>query len=139
MNLRSSAIPFSFSCFLAVLTIATVGCSSMNSTSNRVLQSMTLSPANADAQSSQGQVQFTAMGTFSKTPSPAPVPFVVPYTGTWATSDTNIATITQAGLATCVLGATGTVTISATASTNSGQGTQATSTSVSATAKLTCP
>lgn len=131
----SRNVPTTF--VLAVLLVATIGCSSMNSTSNRVLQSMTLTPANADAQSSQGQVQFTAMGTFSKAPSPAPVPFAVPYTGSWATSDPNIATITQAGLATCVSGATGTVTINAIASTNSGQGTQM-STAVHGSAKLTC-
>jgi hypothetical protein len=123
---------------LAVISIATIGCGSMNSTSNRVLQSMTLSPANADAQSTQGKVQFTATGTFSKAPSPATVPFVSPYTGTWATSDTNIATITQAGLAQCVSGAAGTVTITAIASTNSATGPQM-STAVHSSAKLTCP
>jgi hypothetical protein len=127
-------------CLLAALAIMTVGCGSMNSMSNRVLQSMVITPANADAQTSpNGQVQFSAMGTFSKAPSPAPVPCAVPFTGTWFSSDTNIATITQAGLAECVSVAAGTVTISATASTNSGTGTMSASTSVSATAKLTCP
>lgn len=139
MRSRSIAMISGLFGLLAVTAIATVGCGSMNSTSNRVLQSMTLAPPSADALSSQGQVQFTAMGTFSKAPSPAPVPFVVPYTGTWATSDKNTATITQGGLATCVSGAAGTVTITAIASTNSGKGTQATSTAVSASAKLTCP
>lgn len=124
-------------CVLAAISIATIGCGSMNSTSNRVLQSMTLTPANADAQSSQGQVQFTATGVFSKAPSPATVPFVSPYTGTWASSNTNIATITQTGLAQCLVGAAGTVTISAIASTNSGQGTQM-STAVHGSANLTC-
>ena len=132
----SRSVPTTF--VLAVLLVATIGCGSMNSTSNRVLQSMTLTPANADAQTTQGQVQFTAMGTFSMAPSPAPVPFVSPYTGTWSTSDMNIATITQAGLARCVSGATGTVTINAIASSNSGRGTQM-STAVSSSAKLTCP
>jgi hypothetical protein len=125
-------------CLLAVIATATVGCSSMNSTSNRVLQSMILSPATADAQTTQGQVQFTAMGTFSKAPSPAPVPFVVPYTGTWASSNASIATITQAGLASCVSGAAGTVTITAIASTNSATGPQM-STAVHSSAKLSCP
>jgi hypothetical protein len=127
-------------CLLATFAITTVGCSSMNSMSNRVLQSMVISPATADAQSSpQGQVQFSAMGTFSKAPSPAPVPFVAPYSGSWATSDLNIATIDQTGLAQCAPGAAATVTITAMASTNAGQGTQQTSTAVSGTAKLTCP
>ena len=138
MSLRSVPMTSVLTCLLAAVSIASIGCSSINSNPNRVLQSMTLTPANADAQSSQGQVQFTATGTFSKAPSPAPVPFAVPYTGTWATSDTNVASITQAGLATCVSGATGTVMINAIASTNSAKG-GAMSTAVSATAKLTCP
>ena len=125
-------------CVLAA--IATVGCSSMNSMANRVLQSMVISPATADAQASpSGQVQFSAMGTFSKPPSPAPVPFVAPYSGSWATSDLSVATIDQNGLAQCVPGAAGTVTISAIASSNAGMGTQNTSTAVSGTARLTCP
>lgn len=125
---------------LAAFAIATFGCSSMNSMSNRVLQSMVISPSVADAQiSPSGQVQFSAMGTFSKAPSPAPVTFVAPYSGSWATSDLNIATIDQHGLATCVPGASGTVTVSATASSNAGMGTQNTSTAVSGTAKLACP
>jgi len=112
----------------------------MNSMPNRVLQSMVITPATADAQSSpSGQVQFSAMGTFSKAPSPAPVPFVAPYSGSWATSDLNVATIDQTGVAMCAAGANGTVTITATASSNSGMGTQNMSIAVSGTAKLTCP
>ena len=125
---------------LAVFAVMSIGCSSMNSMSNRVLQSMVISPATADAQSSpSGQVQFSAMGTFSMAPSPAPVPFVAPYSGSWATSDLSVATIDQHGLAMCVAGASGTVTVSATASSNAGMGTQNMSTAVSGTAKLTCP
>lgn len=139
--MQRSKIPTTLSvCLLAAFAITTVSCSSMNSMSNRVLRSMVISPANADAQSSpSGQVQFSAMGTFSKAPSPAPVPFVAPYSGSWATSDLNIATIDQTGLAQCVAGAAGTVTITAIASSNAGMGTQNTSTAVSGTAKLTCP
>jgi hypothetical protein len=125
---------------LGAVALTAIGCSSMNSMSNRVLQSMVIRPANADAQTSpSGQVQFSAMGTFSKAPSPAPVAFVAPYSGSWATSDLNIATIDQTGLAQCVPGAAGTVTITAIASSNAGMGTQNTSTAVSGTAKLTCP
>jgi len=130
-----------FVCVLAVFALATIGCGSMNSTPNRVLESMTLSPASADAQNfPQGQVQFTPMGTFSKAPSPAavPVPFVAPYSGSWASSDPSIATINQSGVAQCVPGASGTVTIRATASSNSAMG-PAMSTGVSGTAKLRCP
>jgi uncharacterized protein YjdB len=128
-------------CVLAVFALATIGCGSMNSSPNRVLQSMTLNPATADAQQfPQGQVQFTPMGTFSKAPSPAtvPVPFVSPYSGSWSSSDPSIATINQNGVAQCVAGASGTVTIQAMASSNSAMGTQM-STGVSGTAKLTCP
>ncbi len=125
-------------CLLAAIT--TIGCSSMNSMPNRVLQSMVIAPATADAQASpSGQVQFNAMGTFSQAPSPAPVPFVAPYSGSWATADLKVATIDQHGLATCVAGASGTVTITAIASSNAGMGTQNTSIAVSGTAKLTCP
>jgi hypothetical protein len=125
---------------LGAVALTAIGCSSMNSMSNRVLQSMVIRPANADAQTSpSGQVQFSAMGTFSKAPSPSPVPFVAPYSGGWATSDLSVATIDQTGLAQCVPGAAGTVTITAIASSNAGMGTQNTSTAVSGTAKLTCP
>jgi hypothetical protein len=124
---------------VAVLTVQTLGCGAMSSTPNRVLQSMTLNPANADAQNfSSGQVPFTAVGTFSLAPSPAPVPFVAPYSGTWSVSDSSVATIDQSGVAKCVSGAAGTVTIMATASSNSAHGTQM-STAVSSSTKLTCP
>jgi hypothetical protein len=139
--MQYSKIPAILSlCLLIAFAITTIACSSMNSMSNRVLQSMVISPANADAQTSpQGQVQFSAMGTFSKAPSPAPVPFVAPYSGSWATSDLDVATIDQTGLAQCVPGTAGTVTITAIASSNAGMGTQNMSTAVSGTAKLTCP
>ena len=128
-------------CMLAFVATATVGCGSMNSASNRVLQSMTLNPAIADAQNfPQGQVQFTPTGTFSRAPSPAavPVPFASPYSGSWASSDPTIATINQNGVAQCVAGASGTVTIQAMASSNSAMG-PAMSTGVTGTAKLRCP
>ena len=116
------------------------GCSSMkNSDPNRVLQSMAVSPATADAQNfPQGQVQFTATGIFSMPPSPAQVPFVDPYSGSWMSSDTNIATIDHSGVATCVSGASGRVTITAIASSNSAKP-PAMSTAVTGTAQLTCP
>ena len=128
-------------CVLAVFGIATLGCGSMNSTPNRVLQSVEVSPTRADAQAfPQGQVQFTATGTFSTPPSPAPVPvpFVAPYPGSWISSNPNIATINDSGVAQCVAGTSGTVTVTALVSSNSAKGTQM-STGVSGTAKLTCP
>src|SRR5437868_4813753 len=123
MSLRSVPMTSVLTCLLAAVSIASIGCSSMNSNPNRVLQSMVISPANADAQTSpSGQVQFSAMGTFSKAPSPAPVPFAVPYTGTSPTPDTNVARRTQAALPTCASAATGTVIINAMASTTSATG-----------------
>ena len=117
-----------------------VGCGAMSSNSNRVLQSITVTPASADAQSfTLGQVQFIATGTFSKPPSPALVPFASPYTGSWTVSNTSIATISQGGLAQCVAGAAGTVTVNAIASSNSATGMGQMSTAVQGTARLSCP
>jgi hypothetical protein len=125
---------------LSLLVIS--GCGAMNSSSNnRVLESMTVSPASADAQNyANGQVTFTATGTFSKPPSPAmvPVPFVAPYSGSWVVSDPNIAAIDQNGMAKCMPGATGTVTVTAQVSANSA-GMGAMSVAVLAKAMLTCP
>jgi hypothetical protein len=116
--------------------LAVNGCS-MNST--RVLKSMAVMPMTADASKSpDGKVQFTAMGTFSQSPSPAVVPFVDPYSGSWSVSNPKIATISQSGLAQCAPGASGTVDVKAIASANSAPF-GAMSIAVTATAKLTCP
>ena len=127
---------------LALSLLAISGCGAMStSSSNRVLESMTISPATADAQTyTNGQVTFTAMGTFSKPPSPAmvPVPFVTPYSGNWMVSDANIATIDGNGVAKCVSGATGTVNVIAEVSADAADPGQ-TSVAVSASAQLTCP
>src|SRR5437763_37056 len=126
---------------LTVLLVAFGTACGSSSSSNRVLTSMALTPANANAQNfAGGQVQFVATGTFSKAPSPAsvPVPFVAPYSGSWSSLNPNIATVDQNGLAQCVAGASGTATIKAGASSNSATG-SAMSTLVSATATLTCP
>ena len=127
---------------LAALALQALGCGSSNS--NRILESMTLTPANADAQNfANGQVQFTAAGTFSKAPSPQQVTFQPPYTGGWSLMGTNsasIATINQNGMAQCVPGgAAGTVTVQALASANAAMGTGATGVARTATTTLTCP
>jgi hypothetical protein len=127
--------------FAAILIFQTLGCGTSGS-SNRVLQSIAVTPATADAKNSNGQVQFTATGAFSKSPSPAPVTFAAPYSGSWS-ADPTIATLVGTGTGTatfqCVAGASGAATITATASTNAATGTGATSTAVSGTASLTCP
>lgn len=121
----------------SVLGIATAGC---GGSSMRVLQSMTVNPATADAASTpDNKVQFAAIGKFSKSPSPAQVPFVYPYSGSWSVSNPKIATISQSGLAQCVPGAKGTVTVTATASANSATTGNAASIAVTGTAKLSCP
>jgi hypothetical protein len=134
---RRFGLVLSTSLLIVVVVIAAqaVGCGAMNS--NRVLQSMAITPSNATAQ--MGQMQFAATGTFSKPPSPAPVPFVDPYSGSWAISNLKIATISQSGLAKCISGASGTVTVTAIASSNSATGMGQMSTAVQGSTKLTCP
>jgi len=60
------------SLFLAIsavlLMTASCGGNSMMTTSARQLQSITVSPASADAKNSGGMVQFMAMGTYSMAP-----------------------------------------------------------------------
>lgn len=125
---------------ITVIAAQTLGCGSMYSSPNRVLQSVMITPANADAQNfTMGQVQFTAMGTFSKPPSPATIPFQPPYTGTWSSSNLNIATISQSGVAQCMAGGAGQVTISAIVSSNSATAGGQMSTAVTGKATLTCP
>jgi len=98
---------------LLVMSLLSFGCGS-----GRQLESVTLSPATADAQNfANGQVPFSAAGKFSKPPSPQPL------TGndvTWCVGSSsgdcagNInpgATIDPNGLAQCVPGFSGTATI----------------------------
>jgi len=130
---------------MALMLLAVAGCGANSNmmdqmmNSNRVLQSMTVAPATADGQNfMNGQVAFTAMGTFSKPPSPAMVNFMAPFSGGWSVSNQNIATIDQNGMAQCVHEAVGTVMVTAQASSNAA-GPGAMSTAVTATATLTCP
>jgi hypothetical protein len=123
--------------FLAAAVGAAVnGC---GTSSNRVLESMAVTPAVADAATSAGKVQFKATGSFSKPPSPDVVTFVAPYSGSWGVSNPAIATISASGLAQCVPGASGTVDVVAEASANAASGSAMTSIGRRATAKLTCP
>ena len=130
--------------FLAFETTACGGAS--DPSANRVLQSIAITPSTADARMfPNGQVQFTATGSFTKAPSPAPVPFAEPYTGGWSISDPSdginqsIATISPAGLAQCIPGASGTVMVTARASNGACHGAQCTSVAVTGNATLTCP
>lgn len=132
---------------IALLTaLATVisSCSSSGPDSGRVLYSITVTPATADAQTfPNGQVTFTASGMFSVAPSPAPLTFAAPYAGQFLVANpTNppetIATVVSTGNSTvtvqCASGATGTVSVVASAFANNG-----TNTVITGSAQLICP
>jgi hypothetical protein len=97
---------------LGVAALLTLSCgSSANSDPNRVLQSITLTPATADAQDyPNGQVQFTATGFYNSVPNT-----VTPLSAGWGTCSDNAATtavtVSQAGVAQCASGAVGTYTV----------------------------
>jgi hypothetical protein len=136
--------PVSLSMGLALLSAAVLGlvlngCGMNSMTQNRILQSMNVSPAIANAATSPGgKVQFKAIGTFSQPPSPDVVTFVAPYSGSWSVSNLDIATISPSGLAQCVPGTSGTVDVIAVASANAAPP-GAMSIGVRGMAKLTCP
>jgi hypothetical protein len=102
--------------------------------SPRLLQSISVTPASADAHSfPNGQVQFTAVGAYSRPPSPSPIT-----QSEWSLSDPTIATISPSGLAQCRPGALGAVTVKASTS-GPCTGTGCTAVLISATAQLSCP
>jgi hypothetical protein len=128
---------------LVLLAMAMTSCGSPTiPDAGRVLLAIAVTPAAADAQKFGGQVVFTANGTFSVAPSPAPVTFAAPYTGGFAVapngSNQVIASIVSTGTGTatvqCEAGMSGTVEVGATALANNG-----TSTTVSGIAQITCP
>lgn len=98
-----------FFLFLLVVAAAiSLACGS-SSGSGRMLKSVTLSPATADAQEYPGgQVQFIATGSYSAPPSP-----VEPLSATWGAceqngSSTESVSVSASGLAQCATGAVGT-------------------------------
>jgi hypothetical protein len=116
---------------LAGIELVAGGC---GNASPRLLQSVSVTPAQADAQTfPNGQVQFTAVGIYSQPPSPSPIP----QPGWWL-SDSNLATISQGGLAQCNPGASGALTVKASTSAPC-SGTGCTAALLSGTAQLTCP
>jgi hypothetical protein len=95
-------------CLLMLAAVITLACGSGQEA--HTLQTLTVSPATADAQQSGGEVQFTATGVFSTTPSP-----VTPLPASWAVCSQNVptpaASITSDGLAHCAAGASGTFAV----------------------------
>jgi hypothetical protein len=92
--------------FLALpLVVLTAGC---GNAAPRTLQSVTASPASADAKNfANGRVQFIPTGTYNKPPTPVtPLPVTA-----WSASPSTIAAIDQNGIAECLTGQVGTVKI----------------------------
>ncbi len=112
-----------------------LGCSSgMNTVASRRLQTITLTPATATGHdTSDGQVQFVATGSFTS----APTPVTPLQASSWLISDAGIATVNSTGLAQCLAGTMGRVTVKAVAS--SGSDMVSTSTAVTGTAQFSCP
>jgi hypothetical protein len=128
---------------LALIAVLMISCGSPNANFGRILLSISVTPATADAQKFQnGQVVFTATGTFNQSPFSVPVPSTPPYSGKFFvdTTATNqvIATIVSSGSGTatvqCISGMSGTVNLGNIASANNG-----TSTTVTGLAQITCP
>jgi hypothetical protein len=130
---------------LPLLAIALLACGNTNPNTYRALISVSVSPEIADAQNyPNGQVVFTATGTFNVSPLTGPVPSTVPYNGQFGVANPvkpvpiTIATIVATGPSSatveCAAGATGTVSVFDSALANNG-----TSTTVSGQGQLTCP
>ena len=119
----------------AVLLAAEFAASGCGNGGPRVLQSISVTPASADAQNfTNHQVQFTALGNYSQPPSPSEI---TP-TG-WSLSDPRVATIGMSGLAQCKSGALAVVTVRAFACCAPCSGTGCTAAQLLGTAQLSCP
>lgn len=99
--------------FLVLVLAAGLALSCGASQNQSQLQSMTLSPATADAQNyPNGQVPSTATGHYIN-----PSQTVTPQTANWVACQQNMPTpevsVTTAGVAQCTKGATGTYSITA--------------------------
>jgi len=129
---------------LVLAAVASVCCGKINPNDGRVLTSISVSPSTADAQNfPNGQVTFTATGTFSLPPLSSPISPSAPYNGSFVVDNPAGQTIanivsTDAGLGTitvqCAAGAIGDVEVTASGSANNG-----TSIVVTGSAQLTCP
>ena len=113
---------------LAMMLLAPllISCGSVDPNVGRVLTSIAVTPTNADAsQYPNGQVTFTATGSFSIAPLSGPVTFKSPYTGEFFVANPasgQVATVVTTGTGTvtvqCVSGVSASVFIVASASSN---------------------
>jgi hypothetical protein len=128
--------------FLLIAAALTSCGSSSNADAGRVLLSISVSPQTADALNfPNGQVVFTATGTFSKAPLTGPVSFTSPYQGSFFVANPStqvVANVVATGDGTvtvqCTSGVTDTVQVVASAAANNG-----TSAVVTGAGSLTCP
>jgi hypothetical protein len=127
--------------FLLVLALLSLGCGG-----SRQLQSVTLSPASANAQDfANGQVPFSATGMFSKPPSPQPLTSndvtwcVGSSTGFCAGNINPGATVDPNGVAKCVPNFSGVATILAGKATPVMSPDSGPKMNVFGSAQLTCP
>jgi hypothetical protein len=136
-----------FESVLVFLTVPLVAIGIAGCGSNRQLQSVTLSPASADAQKfPNNQVSFTATGTFSQPPSPVQltskdVMWCAGSSSGMCVGNANPGvTVDQNGLAQCVPVFTGMATILAgTGSSSAKIPDQGTQLKIFGAAQLTCP
>ena len=136
--------------FLFILSLIALACGSHTALSGSlgtgVLQSVSISPATADAQNYGGQVQFVATGYYTTQPYQ-----VTPLKATWGTcyqeNPTSEISVSQSGLGQCAAGAVGTYTVWAFAPNNESACSASSiltacgtgGCQVTGTAQLTCP
>jgi hypothetical protein len=127
---------------IAFLLIASCGGNSMMMSSTRQMQSITVSPMAADPMSSNGMVQFSAMGNFNMAPMTANVPVRWSLGNPFSTQPVPAGvSISPTGLARCS-GFMGTITVEATAPMDPNMPLSQmsmNSMNVSGMAQLTCP
>ena len=138
--MRHRTVAF-FLLILAAVVVSSCG-NSGNPNTSRILTSISVTPPTADAQTyPNGQVTFSAAGTFNLPPLTGLLTFAAPYSGQFVVNNptkTTIATVVSTGTGTitvqCVSGVSGSVLVTASASANNG-----TSTLISGSGQLTCP
>jgi hypothetical protein len=129
--------------FLLMLAVLATGCGGGTADPRKTLVAITVTPASADAQNfSNGQVQFTAVGTFSDG-SKAPIQALWTLNGPFTETPVANISLNSSGLARCVAGGfVGTSGVFATAPANPAlpisQMTMLTK-NVSGRAQITCP